>query len=310
MWLASAAVFSCVLIGCGGGGGSSPAPPPAATGDTTLFPNAELLMPVPALLSQPNVIILDARSSASAYTTGHIPGALHAPPQLFSVDAANQVLLPVNELEQILGNLGITRTSAIVIYDDTARSLGAGGRLFWLLEYLGCTNVSILNGGWDQWQIQRMPVQTTTPSPTPAVFTALVNNAIYVGKEFVSAHLNDPNGVLIDVRTDPEYRGEPVLENQSDPRLGHIPGAISFPYTRCYNADMTVLNKPDLEKLLVLNGITPAKTIVAYSTVGKRSAFFYYLLRLMDYTDIANYDGSIVDWGASDPILYPMVTGP
>jgi 3-mercaptopyruvate sulfurtransferase SseA len=43
--------------------------------------------------------------------------------------------------------------------------------------------------------------------------------------------------------------------------------------------------------------------------VGKRSAFFYFLFRLMDYTNVANYDGSIVEWGSSDPVLYPMVTG-
>jgi len=307
MWLASTVVFTFALIGCGGGGGSSPTPPPASTGDTSLFPNAELLMPVPDLLKQSGVIILDARHTETVYNAGHIPGAVHAPPLLFSVSQANQILRPVAELEQVLGSLGVTRTSPIVIYDDTTDSLGAGGRLFWLLEYLGCTNVSMLNGGWYQWQVQRMPVELAAPAPTPVVFTAVVNNEIYVEKEYVASRLNAAGFALVDVRTDGEYQG---LQPTSDPRPGHIPGAINFPYTECYNPDRTVLNFKDLKLLLESKGVTTANEVVVYSTVGKRSAFFYFLSRLMGYSNIANYDGSIVDWGASDPTLYPMVTGP
>ena len=314
------ALLTLMLAGCGGGGGSDspqpapqtdsevpptpPPPPPPQTGDTSLFPNAELLVSVQDL-DTPSTIVLDARHSVDAYNAGHIPGAIYTPPDLFST---KHILRPVAELEQVLGGLGITRTSKIIIYDDTTASLGAGGRLFWLLEYLGCTNVSILNGGWDQWEIQRMPVTTVVPPPLPpAVFTALVNDAIYVTKEYVASRLNALDFTLVDVRTDLEYQG--LLPND-DPRLGHIPGAISFPYTECYNSDKTVLNFNDLKLLLQSKGITTANEVVAYSTVGKRSAFFYFLFRLMDYTNVANYDGSILEWGSSDPVLYPMVTGP
>lgn len=306
-----AALFTWVFTGCGGSGGTDsaplPPPPPPQTGDTSLFPNAQLLVSVEDL-DAPSTIVLDARHSEDAYNAGHIPGAIYAPPILFSVSQVNQMLRPVDELEQVLGDLGITRTSNIIIYDDTTASLGAGGRLFWMLEYLGCTNVSVLNGGWDQWKIQRMPVETIVPAPLPpAVFTALVNDAIYVTKEYVASRMDAPGFTLVDVRTDDEYQG--LLPN-SDPRPGHIPGAISFPYTECYNPDKTVLNFTDLKLLLESKGIITATEVVAYSTVGKRSAFFYFLSRLMGNTNVTNYDGSIVEWGSSDPVLYPMETGP
>jgi len=301
------ALFSVLFAGCGGSGGSDPAPAPPQTGDTSLFPNAELLVSVQDL-DTPSTIVLDARHMVDDYNAGHIPGAIHASPLLFSVSENNQMLRPVAELEQVLGGLGIMRTSNIVIYDDTTESLGAGGRIFWMLEYLGCTNVSVLNGGWDQWIIQRMPIETTTPPPrTPVLFTAQVNDSIYVTKEYVASCMSSINTTIVDVRTDQEYQG--LLQN-SDPRPGHIPGAISFPYTECYNSDKTVLNFKDLKLLLETKGIAIDKEIIAYSTVGKRSAFFYFLFRLMDYTNVANYDGSIVDWGSSDSALYPMVIGP
>jgi thiosulfate/3-mercaptopyruvate sulfurtransferase len=160
-----------------------------------------------------------------------------------------------------------------------------------------------------------MPKSTEVPPPLPpAVFTALVNadgtlvnEDIYVTKEYVASRLDAPDFTLVDVRTDTEFTGAETIDAS---RPGHIPGAISFPYTDCYNSDKTVLNFNDLKQLFESKGITATKEVVAYSTVGKRSSFFYFLSRLMGYTNITNYDGSIKEWSGSDPVLYPMVTGP
>jgi thiosulfate/3-mercaptopyruvate sulfurtransferase len=303
------ALLTIVLAGCGGNSGGETAPIPPQTGDVTVFPNAPLL----ASLAEVNspitpTIVLDARRSVVEYNAGHVPGSIFAPPLLFEVDG---VLLPDSELETILGNMGINRTSKIIIYDDTITSRGAAGRLFWILEYLGCTNVTILNGGWDQWENEIEGTQGTTvvPTITPTVFTAQTNPAVKrVDKEYVASHLSpDPNYILIDVRTDEEYQG--TQADSTDPRPGHIPGAISFPYAKCFNVDKTVLNFKDLKLLLEAHGITSGKELVAYSTVGHRSGFFYFLCRLMGYENISNYVGSIVDWGKADPTLYPMKLG-
>jgi thiosulfate/3-mercaptopyruvate sulfurtransferase len=256
--------------------------------------------------------VLDARRSSSEYNAGHIPGAIFTPPKIFAQSVDEEVLLSDAQLSTILGDMGITRDSKILIYDNTTASQGAAGRLFWILEYLGCTNVTVLNGGWDQWKAQGMLVETTVPAPLPsAVFTAAINPAVeYVTKEYVAEHFlpTPDNGfVLIDVRTDEEYQGS-QLNGASRP--GHIPGAFNFPYTKCFNADKTILNFKDLKLLLESQGIRLDNVkMVAYSTVGHRSGFFYFLCRLMGYSNVANYNGSIVDWAKSDINLYPMKLG-
>ncbi|PKN13271.1 MAG: hypothetical protein CVU69_02935 [Deltaproteobacteria bacterium HGW-Deltaproteobacteria-4] len=296
-----------LLAGCGSNSGGETKPMPPQTGDLSLFPNKELLVS-PAEVDTAQVIFLDARRSDAEYDAGHIPGAILAKPNIFEKDG---MLLPSEELATILGNMGISRTSKIVIYDNTSASRGSAGRLFWMLEYLGCTDVTILNGGWDQWKEQDM-VWETEPATLPAtVFTSEVNPGVrYVTKEYVADHFlptPDDGFILIDVRTDEEYQGTQL--NSTDPRLGHIPGAISFPYSKCFNSDKTILNFKELKILLENQGISLDKEMVAYSTIGHRSGFFYFLCRLMGYKNVANYTGSIVDWGNADPALYPMKTG-
>ena len=302
------ALLVTLLAGCGGNSDGVTTPMPPQTGDVSLFPNMELLVS-PADVDTTQVIVLDARRSDAEYNAGHIPGAILAKPSIFETETG--MLLPPDELATILGNMGISRTSKIVIYDNTSASRGSAGRLFWILEYLGCTDVTILNGGWDQWKEQDM-VWETEPATLPAtVFTPVVNPEVkYVTKEYIAEHFlptPDMGFILIDVRTDQEYQGTQL--DSSDPRLGHIPNAISFPYSKCFNSDKTILNFKDLKLLLENQGISVDKEMVAYSTIGHRSGFFYYLCRLMGYSNISNYNGSIVDWGNANEILYPMNTG-
>ena len=302
-----------LLGGCGNSGGET-TPAPVLTGDVTAFPNASLLAtPSPGYEIPPQTIVLDARRSQTEYDAGHIPGAIFAPPSLFET---NDILNSDADLASALGKLGITRDSKILIYDNTTASLGSGGRLFWILEYLGCTEVTFLNGGWDLWKAQDMPTETTAavvhvPVVPAAAFSAIVNPQVvqFVDKEFVKEQfITTPNDefILIDVREEQEYLG---VELNGATRRGHIPGAINLPYTQCFNKDKSILNYQDLKGLLADQRITldTNPKIVAYSTIGHRSGFFYFLCRLMGYENVANYTGSIVDWAKADADQYPMI---
>lgn len=307
------ALVMTLLGGCGNSGGET-TPAPVLTGDVTAFPNAVLLAtPSPGYEIPSQTIVLDTRRTQAEYDAGHIPGAIFAPPSLFET---NDVLNSDADLASALGKLGIARDSKILIYDNTTASLGSGGRLFWILEYLGCTDVTFLNGGWDLWEAQDMPVETVAvvhDPVVPTVFSAIVNPEVveFVDKEFVKEHFIPAPAagfILIDVREEKEYTGT-VLNGAARP--GHIPGAINLPYTQCFNPeDKSILNYQDLKGLLAARGITldTNPKIVAYSTIGHRSGFFYFLCRLMGYENVANYTGSIVDWAKADQDQYPMIT--
>jgi thiosulfate/3-mercaptopyruvate sulfurtransferase len=283
-----------LLGGCGNSGGET-TPPPLQTGDTPFTNNGLLVSPADAI--SPQAIILDARNE-SEYNAGHIPGAISAPTIMFEDQAG--VLLNDTALEGQLGKLGITLDSEIIIYDKATDTNSAAGRLFWILKYMGCNDVSILNGGWDKW-IAYDHVGTTAPTvplPKETVFTKRPNDTakIALKADIVKHFLNSTESgyVLIDVRTKEEYE------------IGHIPGAVNFPYYYCFNPDKTVLKVEELKPLLA-----PYidKEMIVYSNKNHRGGFFYFLCQLMNYPNVTIYLGSIEDWTEANPVVYPLVTG-
>jgi len=263
------------------------------------YPNGQLIA-TSADLIENGVVILDTRSE-TAYSEGHIPGALNMRWKEF-VDEKNN-LLSVIQLQELLGEKGLTRSSTIIIYDDTTASWGASGRLFWMFETLGCNRVKILDGGWDKWIADKNSPQTKSNTLTPAIFTAVEKTGITSDREYIASRMKDSDFAIIDTRTDEEFNGWQLY---SEARGGHIPGAVQLPYAWYFKDDKTILEHDDMKALFDSKGVTEDKEVTAYCTVGIRSAYAYFLCRLMGYERVSNYDGSISDWAASDESSYPM----
>jgi len=250
-----------------------------------------------ANLGRAGLTIIDARTTG--YDDGHIPGAIN---MLFNdpdyVDDS-MMLKPVAELESKLGELGLTRDMTFVIYDDTTASFGAAGRIFWMLEYLGCPNVHVLNGGWDKWSADGRPTETTPNTLPAASFTATVQEDTLMEKDYLEDRLGDDDFVVIDSRTDEEFNGWTLY---GESRGGHISGAIQIPYEWFFKEDKTILDVAELKELFESRGITTDKEVTSYCTIGIRSGFVYFVLRTLGYPRVSNYDGSIVEWSADSSL--------
>lgn len=269
---------------------------------TSSFPNAYLLVSGSTLedvLGDSDIIIIDARTSG--YSSAHIPGAINVLHSDYWTKGSG--LKDLATLESKLGEAGISRDAQIVIYDNTTASWGAAGRLFWMLEYLGCSDVRILDGGWDKWSADGRTTQTATQTLASTVFTAEINSSVKASKEDILSRLDDADFVTVDTRTDQEFIGWTLYGEE---RGGHLPGAVQLPYEWYYNSDKTVLSYSELKEMFESRGITDDKEVVGYCTAGIRSGFLYFLGRLMGYEQVANYDASIWDWAAADEADYPM----
>lgn len=257
----------------------------------TAYPNASLLVDKSALASP--AVIVDTRSAAN-YAAGHITGAINI--QNSDYWTAGAGLKATATLESQLGASGIKNTDKIVIYDDTTASWGSAGRLFWTLEYLGCTDVHILNGGYDKWVADTTNAPATTATTLPAAtFTASVQTAKKLTGSEIASKLGNANFAVIDARTDEEFNGWQLY---GETRGGHIPGAYNIPYATFYNSDKTTLSYQSLKQIFESRGITTDKEVTAYCTAGIRSGHVYFLLRLMGYTKASNYDASMFEWSA------------
>lgn len=242
-----------------------------------------------------NIVIVDMSDSLQ-YQRFHIPGSIHLPYHILNKRLKSGVSLSigVEKVIKLLGVLGITRETHIVLLDDTGGF--NAGRLFWELERLGHPKISVLNGGLVSWVLKNYPVDNKivkkgkTSYKIPSDFKPKNNLTDLAGVK----GLNLKESYLIDVRSRPEYIG-----SKKEARSGHIPGAKWFPWTDSFAVDkgFKFHSFNSLFKSLNKLGITDKnKPTVLYCRSGHRAAQTYMTLRILGFSSVKLYDGSILEY--------------
>ncbi len=280
----------------------------AAATPTTLFAaqadyaNPQLLIETGELgkrLGEAGLRIVDTRSKEE-YNKGHIPGAVNLRVQALDDLAANKKGLPIaaSNAEELFGGLGIGGDTTVVAYDGPKNPYG-GARLFYVLEFFGHSKVRVLNGGFAKWGQEGRPISAETPAPVKAVFVARPRPELSATAEQVRGKLGEPTVCLLDARSDDEYSGKDVRAS----RGGRIPGAVNVDYLRTIRPeDHTFRSAEELRKIFEGAGVTPDRETITYCHTGGRAAHDYFVLRLLGYQRLKNYDGSWAEWGNSDTL--------
>jgi thiosulfate/3-mercaptopyruvate sulfurtransferase len=101
---------------------------------------------------------------------------------------------------------------------------------------------------------------------------------------------------LVDLRSVDEFTGK--LE--SDPRPGHIPGAVNIVWQELASKDGTLLVSSErIDELFAAQGVGPQDRVVAYCKTGLRAALGFLALARMG-REVALYDGSYAEWAQSN----------
>lgn len=249
-------------------------------------------------LGEPNLVIVDVRGKAAYAFGGHIPGAVHTTWHEYSDPhaAAKGLLNPdTAALEAKIQALGISSDSEVVIYSNPFDNWGDEGRMFWMMEYLGHTNLKILDGGWVKWVKEQRRYEHGIVSPKRGTFRVSLNPDVAITKDELKAIVRRPHPetIIADARSLEEYAGKEV---SGIPRPGHIPGAFSVPWNLFLNPDGTLKDLDVIGKLLDEKGLHPSYDVVCYCTGGVRSAWLYVVLKLAGYSKLRNYAGSWWEW--------------
>ena len=107
---------------------------------------------------------IDVRDGA-AYAKGHIPNAERWPA---GEESSERQPLTVDRIRQKLGLLAVKPGMTIVIYDDTVTP--AAARLWWDLIRAGHKNVTILDGGLQEWVSEGYSVTTVVTPLVPRAY--------------------------------------------------------------------------------------------------------------------------------------------
>ena len=248
------------------------------------------------------------RSGREAYRAGHIPGAvfldveedLAAPGGGRGLPAGRHPWPSPEQAAAAMSKAGIGADTRVVAYDDQAGATAA--RLWYVLRAHGHDAVSDLDGGITKWQAEGRAIETAIPEVPRVVPVARLRPGFVVDKAGMIARA--PDALVFDARAGERYRGE---TEPIDPRAGHIPGALSVPFSGNLTGGASPVFRDagelrarfaaagaDVREPIVYcgSGVTACHDLLALHVAGLRGRL---------------YAGSWSEW-SSDPSL-PVATG-
>jgi thiosulfate/3-mercaptopyruvate sulfurtransferase len=239
----------------------------------------------------PGVVLLEL-IAPDEFAGGHIPGSVQIDwPDLALTDSADATVDEWRaDIEAKLTERGITPASTVVVYDGGSFY---AARLWWILDQLGHKGKRVLDGGFGAWKESggEIEIGSAWAGVTPgAPYRGKPNESTLARLAEVEAVVKGGDGILVDARSPDEFDD------------GHIPGAVSIPFTDNAAPDSGGRWKSpaDLRERYEGRGVTPGQLVIPYCSTGVRSAVTYFTLRALGYERVRLYSASFAEW-SSDP---------
>lgn len=229
------------------------------------FTNATLLKSLDAV--SPDELVLDVSNRQSS-GEAHIRGSIHIPSKDFFY--GNGTLRSASELSGLLGNAGISREDAVMVYSDTFSS-GEATSVLWALETLGQKSARALDGGLDNWIGDSLPMQTSEYILSSVSYAAIPLNETLVDYDYVKSG----QAQLVDARS---------LQDYGTGRIGNA----TFISPERLIAEGRLSPGKDLSGAFA--ALDKSRTVVVYSDDINKSSLVWFALQLQ------GFDSRIYSW--------------
>jgi thiosulfate/3-mercaptopyruvate sulfurtransferase len=254
-------------------------------------------------LKNEKIRIVESNEDPLLYPYKHIPGAVQIDWTTDLNDQIRRDYLDERSFEKLMSKNGISNDTTVVFYGDKNNWWACYA--FWVFQLFGHRNAKIMNGGRLKWEKEGRDMTKDIPHYDPASYKAerrddLTDRAFRMD---VLEHIR--KGLpLVDVRSKEEFTGErmhmPDYPNEGALRGGHIPGAISIPWSMAINPeDGTFKSYEELNEIYSGDDqLFPEMETIAYCRIGERSSHTWFVLKyLLGFENVKNYDGSWTEWG-------------
>lgn len=250
-------------------------------------------------LGTPGLKVVDLRPQPE-YNAAHIPGSLSLNVESFrgNIGGVPSMVLPPPMLAAQFSLLGLQPADTVVLVSgDKLYDTTLAGMAF---ERLGHMDYAVMNGGYAKWAQEGRPTDAALPTVTESKYPVKMDaDDFTVDFQAVAAQLGKPGVVIIDVRPADFYTGE----KSDEARAGHIPGAVSRPFSEDVITSSTkvVSFKPAVALAAAYRQIIPSKdteVIVHCRTGHQASQTFFVLKRLLGYPNVRWYDAGWTEWAA------------
>lgn len=241
-------------------------------------------------------------SCRSDHDAGHIPGAgyLDIKSDFSSPGSPFSMTLPEPEhIASAFGRSGISNSSKVILY--SRRGMTWSTRFWWMLKSIGFENASILDGGFDKWQIEGRPISTDPCQYPTGTLTVSPQRGTFVGKAEVLFAIGDKSTLIVNSLSEEQFAGQ-------DPkfgRRGRILGSVNVPQKNLVDTNTYTFKTPEeIMGMFVAAGADKAEKFVTYCGSGIFASADAFWLYQLGHDNVAVYDNSLSEW-AADPDL-PM----
>lgn len=272
-------------------------------------------------IGEDGVVFLDVRGGLSGatektYLDAHIPGAIwtdYLKDGWRLVDSNGTIgqLPSVEQLEALIGDLGISNEDHVVIVPTgaTALDIGTATRVYWTFKVLGHDAVSILDGGMAAYTAvidektgkPVNPLESGKIERFAEIFEGRLRPEMLASKADVVAASEGPQA-LIDNRPYEQYLG--ISKHGKAARAGTIPGARNLPENwLTLNGGGTFRSKSEIEQLYRLAGISSEGNQITFCNTGHWASLGWFAAHeILGNRDVRLYDGSMVEWTADETL--------
>jgi thiosulfate/3-mercaptopyruvate sulfurtransferase len=246
-------------------------------------------------------LVIDCQPTVNDYIAEHIPSSVHAEENMMRLSHVGRpgVLAPTELVEVALRHLGVRASDPVVVYsgDGEVRHFGDGVEQFFFayaLARYGHEDVIVLDGGLEAWKKAGGKVDNSYPRGTMGDFQAWLRQDLQVEMEEVQDLKDHGETVLIDTRPKAQFEGKSYW-----PKPGHIPGAISIPWTELVMEKNHRQLKPkkELKDIFVKAGVDAKKEVLLTCGTGRSASIaFIVLSSVLEYPLVRMYEGSFTEW--------------
>jgi len=253
-----------------------------------------------AHLSDPKVVLVEVDEDVSAYDGGHIKGAVRLDWKTELQDQVRRDFVSKEQFEELLSQKGISNDDTVVLYGGNNNWFAAYA--YWYFTLYGHADVKLLDGGRKKWELDGRELTGDVEPRDKTSYEATEQDlSIRAFRDEAVAAIGNKN--LVDVRSPDEFSGKLLapahLPQEQSQRAGHIPTAISVPWSKAANDDGTFRSDSELAELYAEAGLDLSKETIAYCRIGERSSHTWFALReLLGHQNVKNYDGSWTEYGS------------
>jgi len=250
-------------------------------------------------LREPGLAIIEVSEIAAFEFDGHIPGAVYTNKSDWRHQAADTSLVhyDADRLQGIIRALGVNQGDAVLVYyrgTEVNEALGAF-YLVWLFNYLGHTNVGILDQGWSGWLRSGGEIEEDAPTPKPGNFTARPLGALEIStRELQQIGEFYP---VIDGRPASHFTGQDKFP--ANLAYGRIEGSLSQPWQDYLHRDedgLIYMQTPEIPALLQRKGFARDTPLLLTCFGGTGAAINFVMFYNAGYHNLRLDDGGLRRW--------------